>query len=72
VKGRTIRKGYKDEIDLFGVYCPGTEKVYLVPVEDVPCGEACLRLIPPRNHQKSKIRWAKDYEIGAVAQLGAR
>jgi hypothetical protein len=72
VKGRTLRKGYRGEIDFFGVYCPQTDKVYLVAVDEVPTIEAFLRLTNPRNNQTSKIRWASDYEIGGVAQLGAR
>jgi hypothetical protein len=72
VKGRTLRRGYRGEADLFGVYCPVLNRVYLIPVEDVPQGEARLRLTPPKNNQKKKIRWAAEYEIGAVAQLGER
>ena len=72
VKGRTIRRGYRGQIDYFGVYCPANRKVYLVPVNDVPANNAFLRIDPPKNGQKTGIRWARDYEIGAVAQLGAR
>jgi hypothetical protein len=68
----TIRRSYRGEITYFGVYCPGNNKAYLVPVDEVPVGEAVLRLSLPKNNQKSKIRWASQYEIGAVAQLGAR
>ena len=28
--------GYRGEADLFGVYCPDTREVYLVPVNDAP------------------------------------
>ena len=71
-KGRTLRRGYRGEADFFGVYCPAINRVYLVPVEDVPVNEARLRLTRPKNNQKAAIRWASDYEIGAVAQLGER
>ncbi len=70
VKGRTLRRGYRGEADFFGVYSPALNRVYLVPVGDVPVGQARLRLTPPKNNQKTRIRWAADYEIGAVAQLG--
>ena len=36
---------------------------------------AWLRLEPPRNKQKARIKWAQPYEIasfGAVAKLGSR
>src|SRR5262249_42945558 len=68
----TIRRGYRGEMYFFGVYCPANNKVYLVPVDAVPIGEAVLRLELPKNRQKSRIRWASQYELGAVAQLGAR
>ncbi|HZS75628.1 MAG TPA: group I intron-associated PD-(D/E)XK endonuclease [Ktedonobacteraceae bacterium] len=59
-----IRKGYKGKADYFGVYSPETEKVYLVPVDDVPgASEAKLRLHPTKNNQQKGVRWAKDYEI---------
>lgn len=70
--GRTLRKGYQGEVDLFGVYCPATDRVYLVPVNDVPVGEGILRLEPPRNNQQTGIRWARDYEAREAAQPGRR
>jgi hypothetical protein len=69
---KTVRRPYRGEIDLFGVYCPDNGKVYLVPVDDVPLANAWLRVDPPRNNQQTGIQWASAYEIGAVAQLGAR
>jgi len=56
-------KSYKGQIELFGVYCMEIDKIYLVPVDDVGIREGILRIVPPRNNQGSKIRWAKDYEI---------
>ncbi len=69
---KTVWRSYRGEIDAFGVYCPATGTIYLVPVEDVPENGALLRFSPPKNGQKTHIRWAKQYENGAVAQLGAR
>lgn len=68
---KTIRRGYRGQVDAFGVFCPQTGTIYLVPVDDVPVGEGWLRYYPPGNGQKTRLRWAKQYEIGAVAQLGA-
>ena len=56
-------KGYKNEIDYLGVYCPELDKCYLVPVDSVPETEASLRLNIPKNKQQKDIKWAKDYEI---------
>jgi hypothetical protein len=44
--------------DVFGLYCPPTDQVYLVPVADVPTSQAYLRLEPTRNNQRRGIRWA--------------
>jgi len=54
---------YRNDVDYFGVYCPGTEQVYLVPVGDVPDRGASLRVEAPRNNQSKGVRWAKDYVI---------
>lgn len=65
-KGSSRRRLYKGLADLFGVYCPDNDKIYLVPVEDVPT-EGRLRLLSPRNNQRCKIRWASDYEFGVAS-----
>jgi hypothetical protein len=62
-KGTCIRKGYAGEVEFFGVYCPELKKCYLIPVEDVPITQCCLRFEPPRNRQKTRIRWAMSYEM---------
>jgi hypothetical protein len=56
-------RSYEGDVDLFGVYCPGTGEVYLVPIGDVPGKAASLRVTPTRNGQARGIRWAKDYLI---------
>jgi hypothetical protein len=61
--GRCIRKGYVGEVEFFGVYCPDNDKCYLVPVDGVPQQGCSLRVDPPKNGQKTNIRWAGDYEI---------
>ena len=38
VDGTTLRRGYRGEVEWFGVYCPANRQVYLVPVDDVPVG----------------------------------
>jgi hypothetical protein len=62
-KGTCIRKGYAGEIEFFGVYCPEVKKCYLVPVDHAPLTGCYLRVDPPKNGQKTRIRWAADYEI---------
>lgn len=61
--GHCIRRRYAGEIDFFGVFCPDNGKCYLIPAGDVD-GLCCyLRVELPRNGQKTKIRWAQDYEL---------
>jgi PD-(D/E)XK endonuclease len=61
-------RDYHGEIDYFGVYCPETERVYLVPIGDLPVRRrASLRVEPARNSQQKFIRHAHSYEIGRVA-----
>lgn len=59
------RRDYQGEVDFFGVYCPITNEVYLVPIEDVAEANtnARLRVEPARNGQRKGIRWAKDYVL---------
>lgn len=58
---------YRGQADFFGVYCPETDDVYLVPVEEVGIRMGALRVDPPRNNQSRGIRWAADFRIGRSA-----
>lgn len=62
-KGKCLRRSYRGEIEFFAVYCPDNGKCYLVPVEKIGINDGRLRIAPPRNGQKTGIRWAEDYEI---------
>jgi hypothetical protein len=57
------RVSYRGRVDMFGVYCPPLDTVYLVPVSDVGQREGRLRVEPARNNQASGIRWAQQYEL---------
>jgi hypothetical protein len=57
-------RGYAGLADLFGVYFPPTEEVFLAPIDAVPASEARFRFEAPRNNQRKRIRMAADYEIG--------
>jgi hypothetical protein len=61
---KQVRKDYRGQIDLFGVYSPDLGAVFLVPVADVPPRAATLRLEPARNGQTAGVRWARDYLVG--------
>jgi hypothetical protein len=49
--------------DMFGVYYPPSQSIYLVPVRDVSTFHVRLRLEPTRNNQQRRIRMATDYEF---------
>ncbi len=57
------RLNYRGQVDFFGVHCPQTAKIYLVPVEDVGELEGRLRVEPTRNMQNRRIRWDEGYEL---------
>lgn len=59
---------YRGLADLFGVYLPGRQAVFIVPVLDVPESVAYLRLEPAKNNQRAGVRWAADYNIDAWAE----
>jgi hypothetical protein len=68
---RSTSRDYVDEIDFFGVYCPETGGVYLIPIGDLEIRRTgSLRVDPPRNAQRKLIRYADRYEIGRVTLGG--
>jgi hypothetical protein len=56
-------QSYVGIADVFGVYFPPLESIYLVPIEAVGSHEGRLRLEPTRNGQKRRVRFAAEYEI---------
>jgi len=58
-----VRLPYDGEIDAFGLWCPGLRKAYLVPIAHAPAQGGHLRLTPPANNQRARVRYAADYEI---------
>jgi hypothetical protein len=62
---RNLTRGYAGDAGLFLVYCPGTERIYAVPVDEATASCMYLRVDPPRNRQARGIHWAQDYELPA-------
>jgi hypothetical protein len=60
---RPYRHHYRGQADVFGIYCPETNGVYLVPVDSVGMNGGSLRVQPTKNHQVKKVRWARDFEL---------
>ena len=59
------RHDYRGDADAFAVYCPETDGVYLVPVDEVGVRQGGLRVLPTRNNQTKLVRWAKDFQVQA-------
>lgn len=62
---RAFTRAYDGEADLFLVYCPDTERVYAVSVDEAASSEGKLRVAPTANGQAKRIRWASDHELPA-------
>ena len=61
------RQGYKGAADVFGVYCPDNQQVYLVPVDEVGTCDTLLRVEQTLNNQQKRVRWARDYELAVLS-----
>jgi hypothetical protein len=63
---RAYTKPYDaDQIDLFLIYCPETDRVYALDVGEAASGHGALRVDPTANGQAKRIRWAADHELPA-------
>lgn len=69
---KVVRRDYAGQIDFFGVYCPETGGVYLVPIADANVRrQGNLRVVSARNGQARGIRLAARYEIANFGPTGA-
>jgi PD-(D/E)XK endonuclease len=58
-------RDYVGDAEIFLIYCPATERIYAVPVNEAPASSGSLRIQPTRNGQQDGIRWASEYELPA-------
>lgn len=59
-------QSYLDLADLFAVYCPDNEQVYLMPVAQVGVSKVYLRIEKTQNRQQRRIRWANDHLLKPI------
>jgi extradiol dioxygenase family protein len=60
-------RDYLGQIDDFAVFCPALGAVYLVPIDDLETTSyGTLRVDPPRNAQRKRIRFAAAYEVARI------
>lgn len=50
----------KQQVDVFCVYCPDTDKCYYFKAEDINVSMT-LRINTPKNNQSKKVKFADDY-----------
>ena len=62
------RRSYVGLAHIFAVYFPPRGSVYLVPLDAVGGFRGYLRLVPARNNQQRKVRFAADFEIDRWSQ----
>jgi PD-(D/E)XK endonuclease len=62
----TSRRGYAGEIEYFMAYCPATDQVYAIPIEEVSTATVALRTVPAANNQVVGIRMARDYLLDVI------
>jgi PD-(D/E)XK endonuclease len=65
-RGRGI--SYRGQVEMFGIWCPDNDKVYLVPVADVGELRGWLRIEPTKNGQSKNIRMAQQYELAPTSR----
>ena len=58
------RRSYVGLADIFGVYFPPDDSVYLVPVDAVTGFQGRLRIAPALNSQRKGVKLAADFAIG--------
>ena len=57
------RESYEGRADVFGVYSPQIDRVFIVPVDGSPHFQTRLRCTPTRNNQQRGVRYAGDYAV---------
>lgn len=72
--GIADKKRYEGQVDLFGVYCFELNKIYFVPISEVPekSSEMYLRHDTPkynRNGNRHNLNWAYKYDFATLNNL---
>jgi hypothetical protein len=57
------RQDYRGRADVFGVYAPTLDRVFMVPVAAAPTRVMRLRLTATRNGQRAGVRDAADFGV---------
>ena len=52
---RVVHRDYQGEVDYFGVFCPETQGVYLIPIADVPMRPARISTRQASKEQSAEV-----------------
>lgn len=58
-------RSYVGQVDFFGIYCPQLQSAYLVPIDKTSRRSSSLRVVPTKNRQTRRVRWASDFLIAS-------
>lgn len=58
---------YRGRADVIAVAVPSLGRVFMISVDDCPSHRGYLRIDPPRNNQRRRVRLAEDYSFEAWA-----
>lgn len=57
------KQGYSGDADVFAVYAPAMERVFIVPIEEAPSTTMRIRVRDAKK-DSPKINWTEDYRFG--------
>jgi hypothetical protein len=64
---KIARRDYTGQIDEFAVFCPETQAVYAIPIEDVSTKQqARVRVRAAANNQRTGVRLAAAFEVAKI------
>jgi hypothetical protein len=66
---RGTTRDYKGQVEVFAVYLPDLDKVYIVDVDKGPKKACTVRLKAPRQRTSPRYRWASDHEFDPDCSL---
>ena len=57
------RKSYNGDVDVFAIYSPELDKIYLCPMNETIKNALWLRVKEPLVKSNKPVKWAKDFEL---------
>lgn len=58
-----VHRSYDGKADVFAIFCPQTDDVYIVPIDSAAKNTGNLRIQPTKNGQAKGVVWAKDFVL---------